>query len=284
MKKYLISVIILSVLFTSLGFAQDDPKVVAQKAYNEGLSFLKKNQKTQAITKFNEAITNDPDLTVAYYALGIAHKSNRDYNKAESMFKKAIEKNEKYDAAYNALGLLYSSEKKYAEATNTFKAALGLDPNNYKANFGLGYVYLQQKDYRNAIQYFQKAVEAKEDYSKAWENLGISHHEIRQYSEAVEAFGMALQHEKKRTEKADIFLRMGNSLSKLNRDDDAIMAYNDALASATKSYTKGAANFGLADIYKKNGNKQKAIKHYDAASQDRSWKQSALYELDLLKK
>jgi tetratricopeptide (TPR) repeat protein len=77
---------------------------------------------------------------------------------------------------------------------------------------------------------------------------------------------------------------MGNSLAKLGRDDDAISAYNDALATATKSYIKGAANFGLGEIYKKNGNKSQAIAHFEAASKDRSWKQSALYELDLLQK
>lgn len=282
MKKFLIVCLILSFGFISLVLAQEDPKVEAQKAYNEGLAFLKKNKRTEAITKLKEAIAMDPDLAVAYYALGIAYKGNKDKTNAEAMFKKTIEKDDKFSPAYNALGFFYSSEKKYDAAINTFKASLGINANDKKANFGLGYVYLQKKDYRNGIQYFQKAVEAKENYSKAWVNLGICHHEVRQYNQAVEAFGMALTYEKKRTAKGDIYLRLGNSLLKLKRNEDAILAYNDAISSTTKSYVKGAANFGLGEIYKKNGNKQLAVRHFDAASKDRSWKQSALYELDLL--
>ncbi len=283
-RKYLIITIILSFLFITLGTAQDDPKVDAQKAYNEGLGLLKRNQTTQAIQKFQEAVSHDPGLAIAYYAMGIAYKNNRDLVKAEEVFKKAIEKDDKYSAAYNALGLLYSSQQKYDYAVNTFKAALGINPNDAKANFGLGYVYLNQKDYRNAIPYFKKAVEIEEDYSKAWENLGICQHEIREFESAVASFANALQHEKRRTEKSDIFLRMGNSLSKMSRDIDAIQAYSDAIESTSQSYIKGAANFGLGEIYKKNGEKQQAIAHFEEASKDRSWKQSALYELDLLKK
>ncbi len=284
MKNFLIVCLVLSISLVTLALAQEDPKVEAQKAYNEGLAFLKKKQTNEAINKFKESVAKDPDLTVAYYAMGVAYKGDKDEKNAEVMFKKAIEKDETYSAAYNALGLLYSGNQNYDAAINTFKAALGIDPKDEKANFGLGYVYLQKKDYRNAIQYFQTAVEVKEDYSKAWENLGICHHEVRQYNEAVDAFSMALTYEKKRTEKGDIFLRLGNSLAKLDRNEDAISAYNDAIESTTKSYIKGAANFGLGEIYKKNGNKQLAVKHFDAASRDRSWKQSALYELDLLNK
>ena len=284
MKKILAVCLIASLGIATLALAQEDAKVDAQKAYNEGLSLLKKNKRTEAIVKLKEATAKDPDLAVAYYALGIAYKGNKDLKNAEAMFKKAIEKDDKFSPAYNALGLFYSSQKKYDAAINTFKASLGIKADDEKANFGLGYVYLQKKDYRNAIQYFQKAVEAKENYAKAWVNLGICQHEVRQYNEAVEAFGMALTHEKKRTSKGDIYLRLGNSLAKLGRNEDAISAYNDAISSTTKSYVKGAANFGLGEIYKNNGNKQLAARHFDAASKDRSWKQSALYELDLLKK
>jgi len=277
----------LSLGFVSLALAQaqteEDPKVEAQKAYNAGRKLLRSNKRTEAIAKFNEAVAKDPDLAVAYYALGLAYNGNKDKKNAEAMFKKTIEKDDMYSPAYNALGLFYAREKKYDAAINTFKAALGINAKDEKANFGLGYVYLKKKDYRNAIQFFQMAVEAKADYSKAWVNLGICYHEVRQYNQAVEAFSMGLPSAKK-IDKGDIYLRLGNSLLKLNRNEDAISAYNDAISSTTKSNVKGAANFGLGEIYKKNGNKQLAVKHFNAASRDRSWKQSALYELDLLNK
>jgi tetratricopeptide (TPR) repeat protein len=143
---------------------------------------------------------------------------------------------------------------------------------------------MKRKDYRNAIPYFEKAVEIKPKFSSAWLNLGICEHQIRQYIVAVTAFQSALTHEKKKTRKSNIHLRLGNALSKLNRNVEAIEAYNNAIQTTTKSYIKGAANFGMGEIYKKNGNSQKAIAHFQAASKDRTWKQSALYELDLLKK
>ena len=77
-------------------------------------------------------------------------------------------------------------------------------------------------------------------------------------------------------------MRLGDSLSRLKRSNEAIHAYKNAIKLSTKSSTKGAANFGLGEIYKKNGNKTKALAHFKAASKDRTWKQSALYEIDLL--
>lgn len=284
MIKLLLAGWMICFLFLSLGLSQEDPKVTAQKVYNEGLTLLKKNQTAQAIEKLKEATTLDPTLAVAYYALGIAYKNTKDLATSEDMFKKAIEKDDKYSAAYNALGLLYNSQQRYDSAINTFKAALGINPNDEKANFGLGSVYLQQKDYRNAIQYFKKAVEIQAEYSNAWENLGICHHEIREYEAAITAFGNALQYEKKKTEKSGIYLRLGNSLAKLERDEEAIQAYSSAIEGSTQSYIQGAAHFGMGEIYKKNGDKQQAQLHFEAASKDRSWKQPALYEIDMMKK
>lgn len=278
----LVITIILSV--TMVSFAQENATNEAKKLYNEGLGFLKRRQLDPAIEKFNAAVAKDPNLATAYYGLGLAYKFKKNYDKAEKMYKKAIEKNDKMSKFYNALGLLYTQREKYTEALNTYTAALGINPKDAKAHFGLGLVYIKRKDYTNAIAEYKKAVEAKPDYSKAWLNLGTSYYHERKYAEAEEAFNKALQYEKKRTAKGNIYLHLGNTLAKLNRKDEAVGAYENCLKTATKSYLKAAANFGLGEIYRDKGQKQKALKYFRSASRDRSWKQSALYEIDELKR
>ena len=263
-------------------FAQEDATNEAKKAYNEGLKLLKRRQTSEAIEQLNSAVATDPSLAPAYYALGLAYKMERDYPRAEDFYKKAIEKDDKMSKAYIALGQLYASQEKYTNALNTFTAALGIDPQDAKAHFGMGYVYIKRKDYKNAIAGYQSAVEADPTYAKAWLNLGTSYYHERQYAEAENAFQKALENEKRKTDHGPIYLHLGNTLSKLNRQNEAIEAYNNCLKTATKSYLKGASNFGLGEIYKKQGEKSKALTYFQAASRDRSWKQSALYEIDEL--
>ena len=127
-------------------------------------------------------------------------------------------------------------------------------------------------------------METEKDFSTAWLDLGTAQFQVRDYAEAVNSFDNALKYEKRRTAKGNIYYQLGDALAKLNKDQEAIEAYNNALTNTTQSYVKGAANFGLGEIYKNSGDKSKAIAYYQAASKDRTWKQSALYELDLLKK
>jgi Tfp pilus assembly protein PilF len=121
-RNYRFFCFVLSFFLAGLAFAQEDPKVEAQKAYNEGLGLLKKNQTAQAIEKLNNAVSKDPDLAIAYYALGIAHKRTKQISKAEAMYKKAIEKDDKMVNAYNALGNLYAEQQNYDSAINTYTA------------------------------------------------------------------------------------------------------------------------------------------------------------------
>ncbi len=276
-------VLLVSVFAVAQEAQKSDTEIQAKKLYNEGLSALKTGKTSEAIAKFSEAVKLDPTLAVAHYALGIAYKRKKDYVNAEKAYQQAIKHDPQMDKAYIALGLLQTQMRKFNEAINTYKAALNINPNEPKAHWGIGYVYLKKKDYANALRYFKKAVELKPDYAKAWENLGVCYMQTAEYAKAVEALSKAIEHERINSSKDDTYLRLGDSYLKLKKLDEAESAYKNALKYTRQSTIRAAANFGLGEVYKMRGNKQLAISYYQKASRDRSWKQAALYEIDLLK-
>jgi tetratricopeptide (TPR) repeat protein len=278
-------VMVLLLLVFSLAVAQegDNGNNEAKKLYNEGISSLKTGNTDQALKNFNAAIAADPNLAVAYYALGITYKRKRDYVTAEKNYQLAIDKDPQYVKAYTALGLLQLQLAKYVEAINTFQAALNIDPSEVKALTGIGDAYFKQRKYETALGYYETAVQSDATYAKAWDGMGTTLQELGRNVDAVDALSNALENEKKASEKDDTYLRLGNSYKALSNYNKAEEAYKNCINTTRNSNIRAAANFGLGEIYKSRGQKQTALAYFEKASQDRNWQQSALYEIDMIK-
>ncbi|MCB0298480.1 MAG: tetratricopeptide repeat protein, partial [Calditrichaeota bacterium] len=130
---------------------------------------------------------------------------------------------------------------------------------------------------------YQKAVEIDPTSVNALRGLGVSFFELGKFEESASAFEGALEHISRGALKGDTYYRLGNAYRELDQLDQAESAYLESLKSARSSTIKGGANFGLGEIYKKRGNSGQALKYFTAASQDRTWKKPAEYEIDVLK-
>ena len=278
---FIISLLLFGDLFAQNG--EGNGSNDAKKLYNEGMAALRTGKTDLAIQKLNGAVAKDPNLAIAYYALGIGYKMKRDYVSAQKSYQNAIDKDSRFVKAYTGLGLLQLQQQKYIESINTFKAALKIKPDEVKAQWGIGDAYRRQKDYNTAIKYYQEAVTTDMTYARAWDGLGASLYELGRYADAVDAFTTALQYQKKNKEKEGTYLRLANSYSKLKNNSEAEKAYKECLAIVRSSNIRAAANFGLGEISKKRGKKQEALAFFEKASKNRNWQQPALYEIDLIK-
>jgi len=268
----------------AIAFAQEDAKSPeAGQAYNAGNSFAKSRKYEQAIEKYLEAIKHDNNFPGAYFNLAYCYEKTSQPIKAEASYKSAINIDGKFEKAYVALGNLQLDMDKVSDARNTFNAVIGFDAKSAKANYGLGKVYYKQKDYDNAIKYLNASIENDNDYEHAYNYLGLSYNGIKQYSKAAEAFGNAFNNTNNRTLKGNYLYRQGEAYVNAKDYDNAEKALLDALDYSKKSSIIAACNFYLGDVYKHKGQTQKAIQHFQKAANNRSWKQPAEYEIDILK-
>ncbi len=281
-----LSIILLLVVFAlQLGLAQD--KVVrkpeAGQAYNEGLNLARKGKFEQAIPKFEKAVKVDNNFPQAEYMLGYCLKKTNDFNKAETHFRQAIKLNSKFEKAYVALGNLQAAADRKSEAINTFNAVLAINPKNAKANFGVGKIYFDLKKFKKAAESLQKAVDAKPKYVLAHHILGLTYKELKQFDKAANEFKLAIKYERKKSKKGTYYFQLGQVLITAKKYKAAEKALSSALKLSRKNSIVAGANFYMGELYKLTNRKQKALRYYQKATKSRSWKQSAEYEMDLIR-
>ncbi len=276
-----ISLIVSAFLVFTMGLLAQSPE--AAKAYNDANTAYRQGKVDLALQKYQEAVQLDPNFAQAYYGLGNVYKRKRDYVNAEKAYKNAIEKDSKFVNAYNYLGYVQYRQGQYTEALNSYQAAINIDPNFDKPYWGIGDVYRKQENYQKAIEYYRKALEIDPKEVIALKGLAVSLMETGKHEEAVSALQAIIENTNNKSTLADAYYRLGNAYRELGRFNEAEEAYKNCLANARQSTIKGGANFGLGEIYKKRGNVSQAIAYFQAASQDRTWKKSAEYEIDMLK-
>ncbi len=63
---------------------------------------------------------------------------------------------------------------------------------------------------------------------------------------------------------------------------EAEKSYLSALKFSKSQSIIGGSNFGLGEVYKKLGRKDKALTYFKKAARNRQWKASAEYEIDMI--
>lgn len=255
----------------------------AGQAFNQGLNLAKKQRFKEAIPKLKTAVEKDKNFPEAHYMLGYCYKNSNDFINAEQQYKKAINLDSKFEKAYVALGNIQALSDRKAEAINTYSAVLAINENNYRANFALGKVYYDKKEFKKAVPYLKKAVTVKKKYVLAHTVLGLTYKNLNQLDDAVNEFDMAITYEKMSNKKGSYYFRMGEILVEAKKYKKAEQALLNALKYGRSSTIKAGSNFYLGEVYRMSGRRTKALQYYTKAAKDRKWKQSADYQIDLLR-
>lgn len=122
-----------------------------------GLLALKKNNLTEALTKFSAAVELDGNLSEARMNVGLITLGFRRYDTAKDQFTKVLEKQPKNYDALIGLGVAQRGMGDLAGAEASYKRAKDLDPQRGEAYFNLGVLY---KDFRASKESDLKASKA----------------------------------------------------------------------------------------------------------------------------
>ena len=155
---------------------------------------------------------------------------------------------------FNTLGVAYMNQQKFADAQKKFEQALAADPKFAVARLNLGVALLSQQKLEAARAALEEAARQLPQDPYAWYNLGLVYKDASETEKGIAAF----QHVTELTPEADGFYFVGYLQSQAQRYDDAIAAFQKALAAYP---FHASAEFGLARAYQRKGDAAAAREH-----------------------
>src|SRR5271163_1469670 len=154
----------------------------------------------------------------------------------------------------NTLGVAYMNQQRPADAQKYFEQSLAADPQFEVARVNLGISLLAQQKLEPARTALAAAAEKLPQDPYAWYNLGLVYKDLGDAEKGVAAF----THVTQIADEADPWYFVGYLNSQLQRYDQAIAAFQKALAIFP---FHASAEFGLARAYQRSGNAEAAKEH-----------------------
>lgn len=170
-----------------------------------------------------------------------------------------------YNRAY-----VYAQKGFFEDAVLEYQSALKLSPNrelSTRIRYNMGLVYLKLKDTENAEKQFELASDINPNLFLVRYHLANVCYNRQKYSKAVEEFRKSIEIDPKFRNIHEIYSKIGISLHKLEKFDEAIKSFKKALSSkpdyvlALKSLSKSYLKTGSFDDAEKCLNRLESLGH-----------------------
>jgi len=181
----------------------------------------------------NRVLAVDPENAEACNILGgIALQQGR-ADLAARYFSQAVAIDPGHPGYLQGLGIAHCNLKQLPEAVRSFQQALTLDPKNPAAHSNLGNCYKQDGNLADATRCHRKAIAADSAYLPAYINLADILEQQLEHKAAVKTYRKALRiaadTPDNRTNRVLLHHRLGLALRQLDKTDEAIAHYREAI-------------------------------------------------------
>jgi tetratricopeptide (TPR) repeat protein len=289
-------ILILAAMTISTAILSAQDMTQATDTYNNGVTALSTGDKTSALAYFKQALTmgeacgadgetlvNNCKSAIPGIILSIGKElyNNKDIDGAISKFTEAAKAAKEYgvaDVEKEASDLLAQMSvqkdmldgnnalqaKDFTAAAEAYKKVLAADSTNTAAALHLGQALGASGDIDGAIKAFELAAAngeekvANSQISTLYLKQSVSSLKAGKYSDAVTEAKKADSYE----ENPQSYLIIGQASQKLNKNSDAIEAFDKYLTLEPNAKNSPAIAFTVAVLYQKDGNKAKAIEYY----------------------
>jgi len=209
---------------------------LARKHFAKGQVLVLRGELDAALEELAKAIEADPDLSVAYTAMGDVYRRQHNYELAAHSYETACEKNPYAFRAHYNLGFTYqvlADATKIAElaqqylrrAADVYARALELRPDDFETNLNISVCYFDLGRDDLAEQYCVRAIEIDPRNPQAYNNLGIIYERQKRYYQAIRAYKASLELAPRRS---DVLMNLGGVYVKQDRLAAAISAFKMA--------------------------------------------------------
>lgn len=250
----------------------------ARAHYNLGLVYHKENRMKESIDEYTRAIAIRPYYYNPVYNLGLLYYDIADYERALVWFQKAVSIKKSTEAAsgYYNMGLAYERLKDLKEAENAYKEALRLKPGFVEARYNLALLRMEDGRYREAVADLEKTAALGFKKRKLYTNIGICCAKLDRNEDAMRAYEEAVT---VAPDDPQGWFNLALSRNRLGQGQKAIEAYHKALA-LDSAYSE--ASFNLAMLYADQGLSDSAISLYRQAIAQNPRYSKAYFNLGLL--
>lgn len=139
----------------------------ARARTNLGLVLARLNDPRDSRRELEKAVAEDPNLAVAYNALGISEWEDGQVSEAEVAFQKAIKVDPQYAEAKTNLGTLYAKLGKSSKAVAFFQQAIEDSPQYPQSYLNWGLVLASQGNLSKAKEMLEKALQISPNLARA---------------------------------------------------------------------------------------------------------------------
>ena len=270
LKKFLIFTFVVSC--SAATFAQD-----YSTDWNAAYKLYRARKYAEAITAFvklaEQDYTSQPNRYNCYIHAGYSARNIKKYDESIAFAKKAsqVKNHYLYEGKTREFDFMVSG-RKYKELTETITADEILEwPKYYRSNalqyLGLAQYYL--KNVEDAEKTFKLMHEnAINDTYKSLALLRSAHnyrHRMKDNEKAVATYKAAIEVPKGHPNyKAEAYENIASILISQKKNDEALAEYDKSLKLKLASYWKSRMMYRKADLLKRMGKKEEAIKLYKA--------------------
>jgi tetratricopeptide (TPR) repeat protein len=191
----------------------------------------------QGIAVLEDALKTHADDPLAYISLAQSYSDADRHEQAVKVLQEAQTKFPADDSIAFELGTVFDKAKKFADAESAFRSVLARDPENATALNYLGYMLADRGERLDeSVGYLKKALEIEPDNGSFLDSLGWAYYKSDKLDLAETNLKRAADQLRTNSVIQDHY---GDVLVKLGRYDEAIAAYNRALAGDGDSIDKG---------------------------------------------
>ena len=236
-----------------------------------GDAYLKAGEAGKAMSKYEEGIEADKNLTMAYVRKGRLSVNGRMYDAAIEAYLNAIQNNPNYALSYKELGEAYYLTRQYDKVAAEFKKYISLNTEDLDAKTKYAAFLYQNKEYEKVISEVTGMLRTDPDNYVLYRMLAFSNYELKRYKDGYEAVQRFWSFPNKKVKPVD-YVYAARLAAQMNDTTAAYGYFSSALE-------KDSANCDLLGEYAKtlfNG------KRYAAAVEQYNRKKAACGNLSSL--
>lgn len=186
--------------------------------------------------------------------------ANKEFEKAEALLLDKIQESNIEDL--KNLGLCQVNLGKFENALQTFLKVIEINSKDATALFYLGFLYEKNNNDEEAEKCYLKVIELREQFFDAYKNLTVLYTKLKKFDKASKIIKTAYDLSKDNQEDASIPFLYANTLVLLNRQDDAILLFEETL-SVNSEHVPALST--LATLHMQKQNFDKAFDLYQKA-------------------
>ena len=228
----------------------------------------------EALAYYQKAAQDDPLLPEAQVGMGHLYRRKGMRDKAQEAYARALTLNPDSSSLHTELGLFYRDQGESEQAIKQYQMALALDEHNAEAYNNLGWLYQQQGALDLAIENYERAVASNPSLLTAYDNMVQAYLKQNNTHQAVATYKQCLS----ANETAEAFQRLISLYFRLAMKNE-IVAQCAMIKPESPLYADSLLCLG--DLYRKEGNTDKAIAMYEQALAARNDDPRILFSLGM---